>query len=154
MARMSRFRQIALWTLTLALASRAGWTSAQSLRINLPLAPKPADTWDAAAMSERRFSAVKLVLPPDAVVGFLTLPEIDATANGEMWFAGAQYCLAPRLLVRDASLEYLIGNFPDDAAMSAFIKDKPLQIIARVLPGVAILRNVAAKTKVTTGAQP
>ena len=151
---MSRSRPIALWMLTLALIGRATWTSAQSLRSNLPLQPKAGETWDLASMSERRFDALKKVLQPDAVVGFITLPEIDASANGEMWFAGAQYCLAPRLIVRDASLEYLLGNFPDDAAMSAFIKDKPLQVVARVQPGVAILRNVAFKTKVTAGAQP
>src|SRR5438128_105309 len=67
----------------------------------------------AIGQQDARFAGLKQALPTDLVIGYVSdLPQSDT--RGQSMFFGAQYSLAPHVLVRDASTsryDVIVGNF-------------------------------------------
>jgi hypothetical protein len=75
---------------------------------------------DEITANDRRFAALRPLLPERGVVGYLGHPEVtgptpgDSTAAALLHFRRyllAQYALAPLLLVENTSPELVVGNF-------------------------------------------
>lgn len=94
-----------------------------------------------------RFREVCQTIPPDAVVGYLSnLPDEDFA--GRIAFAGAQYAVAPRLLVpvdRYAGSGYVIGNYTVEAGPAGMIEQAAekygLQLVKDYGAGVVLYRK-------------
>jgi hypothetical protein len=88
---------------------------------------------DIAQRSDQRFAAVKMMLPPRGVIGYIG--ESGALARGDYYLA--EYALAP-LVVDDSSKHRLIlANFPD-APLPA---PANLQLMKDFGHGVALFAN-------------
>ncbi len=82
------------------------------------------------------------VLPPSAVVGYLTdLEPKDRSAP--IIFRTAQYTLAPRLLQPGTAQEWVIGNFSKALDFRAIGAGKGLQLVQDYGNGVVLYRRGA-----------
>src|SRR5579862_5644879 len=72
---------------------------------------------------ERRFAPVKELVPPDALVGYVSDLDNDPTL-----VLTAQYTLAPRLIVKNPSSGWVIGNFTRPQDFEAFGRARGLTL--------------------------
>jgi hypothetical protein len=92
---------------------------------------------------EPRFREVIEMLPVDAVIGYLSDVEFE-TLQGAAAFFGAQYALAPRILVPHTSphaKDLVLGNFSTDVEISAIAKEHRVHVVRSFEAGVVLFRK-------------
>lgn len=93
----------------------------------------------------RRFAAVRAVLPPETVVGYLS----DLPLGNDEWqvnFFGMQYALAPRLLVEESDghkTEWVVGNFLKKPVLPEIEKAHNLKLVREFGLGVYLFRRAS-----------
>jgi hypothetical protein len=85
---------------------------------------------------ERRFAPIREIIPPDALVGYVSDLATDSTL-----LLTAQYALAPRLLVRNPSSAWVVGNFARPQNFEAFARARGLILVKEFPDGVILFRR-------------
>lgn len=85
---------------------------------------------------ERRFAPVREIVPPNALVGYVSDLETDSTL-----LLTAQYALAPRLLVKNATSDWVIGNFARPQDFGAYARAHGLILVREFPDGVILFRR-------------
>ena len=85
---------------------------------------------------ERRFAPVRKIVPPDALVGYVSDLATDSTL-----LLTAQYALAPRLLVKNPTSDWVIGNFARPQDFAAFARAHGLTMVKEFPDGVILFRK-------------
>jgi hypothetical protein len=95
------------------------------------------------AEQQERFRGVAAAIPPESLVGYLSdLPETEA--RGGLMFVGAQYALAPALVVpldRTPKAEWVLGNFSQPVAYGEIGRQHGLKIARDFGFGVVLYRR-------------
>jgi hypothetical protein len=80
------------------------------------------------AQQVKRFEQVAAIVPKDAELGYVTDAQTGSVIESAM-FLGAQYALAPRLLMKDpAKATQVLGNFSRPGDFAAFGSSRGLRI--------------------------
>jgi hypothetical protein len=79
------------------------------------------------AQQLRRFEQVVANVSKDAELGYVTYAQPGSVVESAM-FLGAQYALAPRLLIKGASKPQILGNFSRPGDFAAFGKSQGLRL--------------------------
>jgi hypothetical protein len=74
-----------------------------------------------------RLAPVQAVVPQNAVLGYLTDAPPGSIVDSAL-LAGAEYALAPRLVIRDTAHEWVLGNFTRQADFGAVGKSAGLRL--------------------------
>ncbi len=90
---------------------------------------------DEYSVYEKKFECVKGSIPPDAVVGYVS----SSTTN--YGYNLSQYALAPNIIVNDADMRYVLGNFDDTTKISELNSIKGLSLIKNCGNGVALFKR-------------
>jgi hypothetical protein len=128
----------------LAVASLALLGSMNSYQVSRELAARYPDAYGVAA-AERRFEGALEILPPSAVVGYISDLPMSQNA-GITAFLAAQYAVAPRGLVPlDRSrTEWVVGNFARAADFTALGAQSGLTMVRDFGNGVVVYRRPKA----------
>lgn len=87
-----------------------------------------------------RYEELKAAVPRDAVMGYVSdLPPEDRRST--VLFLGAQYALAPRIVVDDDRREWVLGNFAAPADFAAVGAARRLRMIRDFGNGVVLYRR-------------
>lgn len=87
-----------------------------------------------------RYEQLQTALPRDAVMGYVSdLPPADSRST--VLFLGAQYALAPRILVDDDRQQWVLGNFAAPADFAAVGAGRGLQMVRDFGNGVILYRR-------------
>jgi hypothetical protein len=92
------------------------------------------------AGQHERFEGVRRIVPPDAIIGYIT----DLEPNSVSWsaaFNGAQYVLAPRLLEEGAKRDWLLVNYSKAADFATIAQQNGFRIERDLGQGVLILHK-------------
>ncbi len=87
-----------------------------------------------------RFAAVLSSLPENAKIGYITDAPPGGVADTGM-FLSAQYVLAPRLLIKGATQERVLGNFARPADFAAVGRSQGLRLQQDFGEGVVLFRK-------------
>jgi hypothetical protein len=85
---------------------------------------------------ERRFAPVREIVPPNSLVGYVS----DMTTDPTLLLT-AQYALAPRLIVRNPSSDWVIGNFARPQDFEALARAHGLMLVKQFPDGVILFRR-------------
>ncbi len=85
---------------------------------------------------ERRFAPVREIVPADALVGYVSDLGTDSTL-----LLTAQYALAPRLIVKNPTSDWVIGNFARRQDFAAFARGHGLILVKEFPDGVILFRR-------------
>jgi len=88
------------------------------------------------ADQERRFAPVREIVPPNALVGYVSDLATDPTL-----LLTAQYALAPRLLVKNPTSDWVIGNFSRPQDFAAFARAHEFTLVKEFPDGVILFRK-------------
>ena len=94
-------------------------------------------------LQERRFRQVDTMLPQDAVVGYISDVPFGGV-RGSAAFFGAQYVLAPRLVVElpaRQKLEWVLGNFSEPGDYGGVAEAHQLAIVKDFGSGIVVFRK-------------
>jgi hypothetical protein len=94
-------------------------------------------------MQADRFAGVLAQVPPGEVMGYITDQAPGSVVAQAMYF-GAQYALAPRLLVWEGKApkrEWVLGNFPRPVDLGTLARERGLKPIRDLGSGVVLLRR-------------
>jgi hypothetical protein len=87
-----------------------------------------------------RLAPVAAAVPEDAILGYLTdVPQGSVTELAMLM--GAQYVLAPRMVVRGAGRKWVLGNFTRPADFRAFGRSRGLELQRDFGNGVVLFRG-------------
>lgn len=89
---------------------------------------------------ERRFAPVREIVPPNALVGYVSDLATDPTLMLTAMLT-AQYTLAPRLIVKNPSSDWVIGNFTRLQDYAAFGSARGLTVVNVFPDGVVLFRR-------------
>jgi hypothetical protein len=96
-----------------------------------------------SADKDKRFAAVKSLLPTDAIVGY-TFKEAEAVANSSLGLFQAQYTLAPiraQLLGPGSTSDMVIGEFNTPVDLDQLCIEKHLIVVRDFGNGVVLFRR-------------
>jgi hypothetical protein len=85
---------------------------------------------------ERRFAPVREIVPPNALIGYVSDMATDPTL-----MLTAQYALAPRLIVKNPTSNWVIGNFARPQDFEAFARAHGLTLVKEFPDGVVLFRG-------------
>jgi hypothetical protein len=85
---------------------------------------------------ERRFAPIREIVPPNAVVGYVSDLATDPTL-----MLTAQYALAPRLIVKNPTSNWVIGNFAHPQDFEAFARAHGLTLVKEFPDGVILFQR-------------
>jgi hypothetical protein len=85
---------------------------------------------------ERRFAPVNEIVPPNALVGYVSDRPTDYTLT-----LTAQYALAPRLLVPNPTSNWVVGNFTRPQDFATFGRQRGLTLVKEFPDGVVLFRK-------------
>jgi hypothetical protein len=94
---------------------------------------------------DARFQGLKAILPPDPVLGYVSDKQ-QSDPQGAAMFFGAQYALAPRILVREPGPrqnQYVIGNFTRLSDFSEVARLLGMKLKADLGDGVVLFEREA-----------
>jgi hypothetical protein len=98
---------------------------------------------DTIGLSSDRFQGVAEMLPTDAVLGYVSdLPV--STQRGMVWFFGARYALAPRLIAWPDDVpkqEWILGNFSAPTDLGQIENENSLDLVRDLGSGVTVFRS-------------
>jgi len=117
----------------------------ESYSVSRQLASTSPDTYGVQA-AFNRYSALFEKLPHDQTIGYIT--DLDDATQKATVFLGAQYALAPRLLVaaqQGQPREWAIGNFHKQQDFAAFGARYGYEMVEHIANGVVLYRRRAAK---------
>ena len=87
-----------------------------------------------------RFEGVRHIIPPDAILGYIT----DLEPNSASWsaaFNGAQYVLAPRLLEEGTKRDWVLVNYSKIVDFAAIAQQNGFRIERDFGQGVLVLHK-------------
>jgi len=87
-----------------------------------------------------RFGGALSSIPENARIGYITDTPPGSAANSAM-FLGAQYVLAPRLLIRGAGEALVLGNFTRPADFASVGRSQGLRLQQDFGQGVVLFRK-------------
>jgi len=85
---------------------------------------------------ERRFAPVREIVPANALVGYVSDLATDPTL-----LLTAQYALAPRLVVKSPTSDWVIGNFARPQDFAAYARAHGLTLVKEFPDGVILFRK-------------
>jgi hypothetical protein len=85
---------------------------------------------------ERRFAPVREIVPPNALLGYVS----DLATNPTLLLT-AQYALAPRLVVKNPTSDWVIGNFARPQDFAAYARSHGLILVKQFPEGVILFRR-------------
>jgi hypothetical protein len=85
---------------------------------------------------ERRFAPIREIVPPNALVGYVSDLATDPTL-----ILTAQYALAPRLIVKNPTSGWVIGNFAHPQDFEAFARAHGLTLVKEFPDGVILFQR-------------
>ncbi|MCH8333129.1 hypothetical protein IIC65_04290 [Candidatus Sumerlaeota bacterium] len=100
---------------------------------------------DIITLNERRFLGLRDVLPPDAVVGFISDKPYPAPFDDPVVYTDltwAQYAAVPIIIVRDPEQEWILGVSRDPDGIAALSPGPSHRLIEDLGGGVALFRRV------------
>jgi hypothetical protein len=89
-----------------------------------------------------RLGPVQEVVPQNAVMGYLTDAPPGSIVDSAL-LGGAEYALAPRLVIRDTKHDWVLGNFTRPADFAAMGKNVGLRLERDFGNGVVLYRKEA-----------
>jgi hypothetical protein len=92
---------------------------------------------------EARFAAVKAALPPDQEIGYVSDKAQGDPQGGAMFF-GAQYVLAPKILVREPGTKqhrYVLGNFTSKSDFAEVARLAGMSLVIDAGEGVVLFKR-------------
>jgi len=95
------------------------------------------------AAGPERFRGVNAIVPAEAEVGYLS-DLATSNSDGELWFDGAQYALAPRLVVPYESVQrkdWILGNFSKPVDLAQIERENHLKLVRDFGSGVVLFRG-------------
>jgi hypothetical protein len=102
---------------------------------------------DIIDVGPERFRGVIAMLPTEAVVGYISdLPNSspESSQRAHLWFFGARYALAPRLLVRPTNAQkedWVLGNFFKPMDLVQIERENHLNLVRDFGSGVLVFRK-------------
>jgi hypothetical protein len=87
-----------------------------------------------------RLDGVRSAVPEISTLGYVTDAEPGSTVESAM-FLGAQYVLAPRLLAKGTTPEWVLGNFTRPADYAALGRARSLRVQQDFGNGVVLFRH-------------
>jgi hypothetical protein len=101
-------------------------------------------------VQEERFREAGAILPSGAVVGYISDVPFEEV-RGSVAFFGAQYALAPGILVDlssgAASPEWVLGDFARPADLDALARSRGLSVVRDFGRGVMVFRKAAGSRR-------
>ncbi len=85
---------------------------------------------------ERRFAPVREFVPPNARVGY-----VSDLATDPALLLTAQYALAPRMIVKNPTSEWVIGNFARPQDFAIYARTHGLILVKEFPDGVILFRR-------------
>ena len=95
------------------------------------------------AAGPERFREVIAIVPTEAEVGYFS-DLTTSSSKGELWFDGALYALAPRLVVPYGSLQrkdWILGNFSKPVDLLQIERENHLKLVRDFGSGVVLFRG-------------
>lgn len=93
---------------------------------------------DGLILYDTRFEEIKRLLPPSGIIGYAS----DSTPHfAAMKFYYTQYALAPLVLVRDTSYDFIVCYFFYGKNFSEFVKKGKFKILRNFAHNVALLKK-------------
>jgi len=93
--------------------------------------------------SPERFREVIAIVPTEAEVGYFS-DLTTSSSDGYLWFDGARYALAPRLVVPYESLQkkdWILGNFSKPVDLAQIERENHLKLVRDFGSGVVLFRG-------------
>jgi len=115
------------------------WGVSQTYALETDYQRQNADPYQISAAFQR-LEPLRAAVPEDAVLGYVTDTETGSAVESAMFLA-AQYVLAPRLLEKNVTHEWVLGNFTRPADFAAFGKTKSLRLERDFGGGVVLFRR-------------
>ncbi|MBI2687540.1 MAG: hypothetical protein HYX27_14600 [Acidobacteria bacterium] len=105
-----------------------------------PKAPSP----DGVTDFDRRFQALRSMLPPKGIIGYMTDPDTPANdTNAQAEYYLTQYALAPIVVVNSPDQRFVVGNF-HNAVTTGSLRDRGFKLVREFGNGIALLENEKA----------
>jgi len=96
---------------------------------------------DGVTEFDRRFVALRAMLPPKGIIGYLTDPGISpADTNAQAEYHLAQYALAPVLVVNSPEQRFVVGNFHRTVTVGS-LRDRGFKTVKEFGNGIVLLEN-------------
>ncbi len=93
---------------------------------------------DPVSAMERKFSGLKIHLPPRGKVGYITDLGPD---RGSAGFAQTQYVLTPLVLEKNMAHSLVVGNFESPPDLAAICRENSLAVVEDLGNGAFLLRK-------------
>jgi hypothetical protein len=90
-------------------------------------------------VDERRFAALRSLLPPRGIVGYLS--DTSGSKESVRRYYLTQYSLAPVVVAPDSNREQVVANFSSSSAIAALADTRGLTVEKDFGNGVALLRR-------------
>lgn len=102
-----------------------------------PKAPVP----DGVTDFDGRFAALRGMLPPKGIIGYLTDPETaPGDVNAQAEYHLTQYALAPVLVVNSPQQRFVVGNFHRGVTTGG-LRDRGFKLVQSFGNGIVLLEN-------------
>jgi len=122
----------------LAIAAQATWLAFDHFRNLCATADDPYSLNNVVA----KFAPLRAYLAGVDMVGYLASRTTGQNEQDEMEHGVARYALAPTLVCGHANKPLVITNFDTDQVLDALLNRGEFTVVARVGPGLAILKRV------------
>jgi hypothetical protein len=102
-----------------------------------PTAPSP----DGVTEFDSRFAALRAMLPPKGIIGYVTDPDTPpADSNAQAEYHLTQYALAPILVLNSPRQRFVVGNF-HRAVTTGSLRDRGFKTVREFGKGIVLLEN-------------
>ena len=100
-----------------------------------------APSTDGVTEFDRRFVALRGMLPPKGIIGYMTDPETPpGDTNAQAEYHLTQYSLAPILVVNSPQQRFVIGNFHTTVTTGG-LRDRGFKLVKEFGNGIVLLEN-------------
>ena len=96
---------------------------------------------DGVTEFDGRFGAVRGLLPPKGIIGYMTDAETPAgDVNAQAEYHLTQYALAPVLVVKSDQQRFVVGNFHRTVTTGS-LRDRGFKLVQSFGNGIVLLEN-------------
>jgi len=100
---------------------------------------------DGVTEFDGRFAALRSLLPPKGIIGYMTDAETPAgDVNAQAEYHLTQYALAPVLVVNSAHHRFVVGNFHRTVTAGS-LRDRGYKLVQSFGNGIVLLENEKAQ---------
>lgn len=100
-----------------------------------------APSTDGVTDFDSRFMALRGMLPPKGIIGYMTDPDtLPAGMEAQAEFHLTQYSLAPILVVNSPRQRFVVGNF-HRVVTTGSLRDRGFKLVREFGNGIALLEN-------------